>query len=112
MDSLLPQPRLWYRIWKSAVNLSPLEEFLLLEFVQRMPVNFQPILRSQLASYNLVQRDPDWLELRFYRFVRGRVDRSPLPLLSIKSFRSQRKFLMSTILCTQASGLSIGDFSW
>ena len=84
MDSLLPQPSLWYRIWKSAVNLSPLEEFLLLEFVQRMPVNFQPILRSQLASYNLVQRDPDWLELRFYRFVRGRVDRSPLPLLSIK----------------------------
>lgn len=55
-----------------------------MEFVERIPVNFQPILRNQLAGYNLVQRDPDWLELRYYRIVKGRVDRSPLPLLPIQ----------------------------
>ena len=64
--------------------LCPLEEFLLLEFVKRMPVNFQPILLNQLAGYNLVQRDPDWIELRFYRIVQGRVDRNSLPLLQIR----------------------------
>lgn len=84
MDSLLPQPSLWYRVWKGAVIPCPLEEFLLSEFVERMPVNFQPILRSQLASYNLVQRDPDYIELRFYRIVRGRVDRGSLPILQIR----------------------------
>lgn len=85
MDSLLPLPSLWYRVWKGAVIPCPLEEFLLSEFVERMPVNFQPILRSQLASYNLVQRDPDYIELRFYRIVRGRVDRSSLPVLQIRA---------------------------
>jgi len=85
MDSLLPQPSLWYRVWKGAVIPCPLEEFLLSEFVERMPVNFQPILRSQLASYNLVQRDPDYIELRFYRIVRGRVDRGSLPILQIRA---------------------------
>jgi hypothetical protein len=85
MDSLLPQPSLWYRVWKGAVIPCPLEEFLLSEFVERMPVNFQPILRSQLSSYNLVQRDPDYMELRFYRIVRGRVDRGSLPILQIRA---------------------------
>ena len=85
MASLLPQPSLWHRVWKGAVIPCPLEEFLLYEFVERMPVNFQPILRSQLAGYNLVQRDPDSIELRFYRIVRGRVDRSSLPILPIRA---------------------------
>ena len=85
MDSLLPQPSLWYRVWKGAVIPCPLEEFLLSEFVERMPVNFQPILRSQLSSYNLVQRDPDYMELRFYCIVRGRVDRGSLPILQIRA---------------------------
>ena len=84
MNNLLPQPSLWYRIWKGAVNLCPLEQLLLFEFVDRMPINFHPILRSQLAGFNLVQRAPDWLELRFYRFVRGRLDRTSLPLLPIR----------------------------
>jgi len=84
MASLLPQPSLWHRVWKGAVILCPLEEFLLLEFVERMPVNFQPILLNQLAGYNLVQRDPDWIELRFYRIVQGRVDRNSSPLLQIR----------------------------
>lgn len=85
MAGLLPQPSLWCRVWKGAVIPCPLEEFLLCEFVERMPVNFQPILRNQLASYNLVQRDPDYIELRFYRIVRGRVDRSSLPVLQSRA---------------------------
>jgi hypothetical protein len=84
MTNLLPQPSLWHRVWKGAVIPCPLEEFLLWEFVERMPVNFQPIIRNQLASYNLVQRDHDYLELRFYRTVRSRVNRSSLPLLQIR----------------------------
>jgi hypothetical protein len=84
MISLLPPPSLWYRVWKGAVALCSLEEFLLLDFVEKLPINFQPIIRNQLASYNLVQRDPDWLELRFYRIAQGRVDRSPLPSLPIR----------------------------
>lgn len=84
MVNLVPHPSLWHRLWKGAVILCPFEEFLLREFVERMPANFQPILRSQLAGCNLVQRDPDWLELRFYRIAQGLVDRSPLPLLPIR----------------------------
>ena len=84
MTDLLPQPSLWHRVWRGAVTLCALEKSLLLEFVDRMPANFRPILRSQLAGFNLVQRDPDWIELRFYRIVRGRVDRSPLPLLPVR----------------------------
>jgi hypothetical protein len=85
MAGLIPQPSLWRRVWKGAVIPCPLEEYLLYEFVERMPVNFQPILRSQLASYNLAQRDPDYIELRFYRIIRGRVDRRSMPLLPIRA---------------------------
>jgi hypothetical protein len=66
--------------WRGAVTLSPFEAWLLGECVERLPNDFQPAVRDQLAGSNLVQRDPQWRELRFYRIVRGRVDRSALPL--------------------------------
>lgn len=84
MTNLLPPTSLWHRVWKGGVELCALEEFLLTEFVEKMPINFQQIIRNQLAGYNLVQRDPDWMELRFYRIAQGRADRSPLPLLPIR----------------------------
>jgi hypothetical protein len=84
MSGLLPSPSLWYRIWRGAVALSPFEEWLLAECIRHLPADFHPLVRAQLAGSNLVQRDPEWRELRFYRMVRGRVDRSALPLLPVK----------------------------
>jgi hypothetical protein len=48
----------------------------------------EPTLESEvqhvIQGSNLVQRDPKFRELRFYRVVRGRVDRSELPELPVK----------------------------
>jgi hypothetical protein len=84
MSGLIHPPTLWFRVWRGAVTLSPFEAWLLGECVERLPNDFQPAIRDQLAGSNLVQRDPQWRELRFYRIVRGRVDRSALPLLPVK----------------------------
>jgi hypothetical protein len=84
MSGLIAPPTLWLRLWRGAVTLSPFEVWLLGECVRHLPTDFQPALREQLAGSNLVQRDPEWRELRFYRIVRGRVDRSALPLLPVR----------------------------
>ena len=84
MSGLIRPPSLWFRLWRVAVTLSPFEAWLLGECVRRLPSDFQPVLRDQLAGSNLVQRDPKFRELRFYRVVRGRVDRSELPELPVK----------------------------
>jgi hypothetical protein len=84
MSGLIASPSLWFRIWRGAVTLSPFEMWLVGECVRHFPSDFQPGLRDQLAGSNLVQRDPKWRELRFYRIVRGRLDRSALPLLPVK----------------------------
>jgi hypothetical protein len=84
MSGLTRPPTLWFRVWRGAVTLSPFEAWLLGECVGRLPSDFQPAVRDQLAGSNLVQRDPGWRELRFYRVVGGRVDRSALPLLPLK----------------------------
>jgi hypothetical protein len=85
MSGLVPRPTWWLQVWRGAVALTPFEEWLLGECIRRLPSNFQPIVRDQLAGSNLVQRDPEYRELRFYRLVRGRVDRSALPLLPLKA---------------------------
>jgi hypothetical protein len=84
MSDLLPPPSLWFRIWRGAVTLSPFETWLLSECVHHLPQDFQAIVRDQLAGSNSVQRDPEWRELRFYRIVGGRVDRSTLPPLPVR----------------------------
>jgi hypothetical protein len=42
------------------------------------------VIRQQWRGLNLIQRDPEWQELRFYRLVRGRMDRSGLPKLPVR----------------------------
>ena len=68
---------------RGGVRLAPVEEFLLRNLVERVPEVMATGIRQQWRGLNLIQRDPDWQELRFYRLVRGRVDRSRQPQLPV-----------------------------
>ncbi len=83
--TLIARPSWFDRLWKGAVEASPLEAQLVHLFVQEMPPDFHPSLEVQIRSANLVQRDPGWTELRFYTMVAGKVDRSNLPVLPIRA---------------------------
>ena len=80
----LPACNLWMRLLRGGVSLTPFDEFLLESLVRHVPSDMASAIRHQWRGLNLVQRDPEWLELRFYRVVRGRVDRSELPRLPVR----------------------------
>jgi hypothetical protein len=83
-DSTLPTTSCWLRLTRGGVSLAPFERFLLRRLEEHVPPELASILRRQWDGLNLIQRSPDWEELRFYRIVRGRVDRSALPLLPVR----------------------------
>ncbi len=80
----LPTTGVWTRLLRGGVVLSPFERFLLTILEQHVPAEMVTPLRGQWRGLNLIQRSPDWRELRFYRLVRGRVDRTALPKLSVR----------------------------
>ena len=80
----LPTTSLWMRLLRGGVSLAPFERFLLRGSVQRVPAEMAATIRQQWRGFNLIQRAPDWQELRFYRVVAGRVDRSKLPKLPVR----------------------------
>ena len=79
-----PTTSLWIRLMRGGVPLAPFEEFLLRSLAEHVPGEMATAIRHQWRGLNLIQRDPDWQELRFYRVVRGRVDRTELPQLPIR----------------------------
>ena len=80
----LPTSSLWMRLLRGGVALTPFDRFLLKSLVQHVTGDMATALRHQVRGFNLIQRDPQWEELRFYRVVRGRVDRSELPSLPVR----------------------------
>jgi len=83
--SILSKPSFLTRLFSGGVAASPLELWLLEEFVRHLPAELAAPCRAQLAAVTLVQRDPEWIETRFYRKVAGRVDWSGVALLPIDS---------------------------
>jgi hypothetical protein len=80
----LPTISLWSRILRGGVSLSAFERFLLRTLAEHVPPDIATALRQQWRGLNLIQRNPDWQELNFYRIVWGRVDRRGLPKLPIR----------------------------
>jgi hypothetical protein len=80
----LPTTGFWTRLLRGGVVLSPFERFLLTILEQHVPPEMLEPLREQWRGLNLIQRSPDWRELRFYRLVSWRVDRTALPKLSVR----------------------------
>jgi hypothetical protein len=80
----LPKTSVWMRLLWGGVSLVPFEQFLLLSLVQHVTVEMAAAIRGQWRGLNLIQRSPDWQELRFYRRRGGRVDRSDLPKLPVR----------------------------
>jgi hypothetical protein len=83
-SGLLPDTSVLERLWRGGVVLSPLEVGIVSLFVENSPADFQSVLREQIGAANLVQRSPDWTELRFYTMDKGRVDRSGLAELPVR----------------------------
>jgi hypothetical protein len=82
---ILPKPSIFTRLFNGGVAASPFELWLLEEFVRHLPPELAVPCRAQLAAVTLVQRDPEWLETRFYRKVAGHVDWTGVPPLPIDS---------------------------
>ncbi len=83
-SELLPTTGFWTRLLRGGVVLSRFERFLLTILEQHVPAEMVEPLRGQWRGLNLIQRSPDWQELRFYRLIAGRVDRTDLPKLSVR----------------------------
>jgi hypothetical protein len=92
----LPTTRFWTRLLRGGVILSPFDRFLLKILEQHVPAEMVSPLRRQWRGLNLIQRSPDWQELRFYRLVAGRVDRTDLPKLLVRDGEVK---LLSVVLC-------------
>ena len=80
----LPRSGLWARLLRGGITLSPFERFLLECLAQHLPAPMAESLRQEWRELNLIQRSPDWQELRFYRLVGARVDHATLPLLPVR----------------------------
>ena len=80
----LPTTTLWTRVLRGGVSLTAFDRFLLRMLEQHVPAEMATALRQQWRGLNLIQRSPDWQELRFYRLVAGRVDRAELPKLPVR----------------------------
>ena len=80
----LPTTGFWTRLLRGGVVLTPFERFLLRILEEQVPGEMAPVLRRQWRGLNLIQRSPDWQELRFYRLAARRVHRADLPKLSVR----------------------------
>jgi hypothetical protein len=80
----LPTTGFWLRLAWGGVSLTAFERFVLRRLAEHVPAEFATTLLHQWRGLNLIQRSPDWEELRFYRMLRGRVDRSALPTLPVR----------------------------
>jgi len=80
----LPTTTLWMRLVRGGVLLTPFDGFLLRSLVRHVPAEMATVIRQQWRGLNLIQRDPEWQELRFYRLVRGRVAPGDLPNLPVR----------------------------
>ena len=83
MTIALPSSSLRHRLFRGGVTLSPLEAAALEALVEHLPPSFVPSLTGQFGAINLIQRDPDWLETRFYRLEGGRPSSEQLPRLPV-----------------------------
>ena len=83
-DEDLPTTTFWMRLLRGGVALTPFDGFLLRSLVRHVSGDMADVIRQQWRGLNLIQRDPEWQELRFYRLVRGRVDPSQLPRLPVR----------------------------
>lgn len=81
----LPRSSLWTRLVRGGVTLTTFEGAILLQFLDHLPEQLREVVRAQLAACNLIQRDPDSLELRFYPMRGATPDWSRLPSLPIES---------------------------
>ena len=80
----MPNTSLWTRLLRGGVSLTAFDRFLLGILEQHVPAEMATALRQQWRGLNLIQRSPDWQELRFYRLVAGQVDRAELPKLPVR----------------------------
>jgi hypothetical protein len=80
----LPNTTFWARFLRGGVSLAPFERFLLTTLEQHVPEEMAIALRHQWRELNLIQRSPDWQELRFYPLVAGRVNPAHLPKLPVR----------------------------
>ena len=99
----LPATSFWARLLRGGVVLSPFERALLRILEQHVPAEMVELLRGQWRGLNLIQRSPDWQELRFYRLVAGKVDRTDLPKLSVRD--GEVKLLSVTLSPTGATNV-------
>lgn len=53
-------------------HFTPVEERLLAEFVKLLPAGAATTVKSQIASFNKVQRLLDWSEINFYHLRKGK----------------------------------------
>ncbi|MGH7586806.1 MAG: hypothetical protein ACREMH_11195 [Gemmatimonadales bacterium] len=82
---LLPRSSLWTRLFRGGVTLTTFEGAVLLQFLGHLPEHLREVVDAQLAACNLIQRDPESLELRFYPMNGATPDWSHLPALPIES---------------------------
>lgn len=81
----LPRSSLWTRLFRGGVSLTTFEGSVLIQFLRHLPEHLREIVQVQLAACNLIQRDPESLELRFYPMSGATPDWSRLPALPIES---------------------------
>ena len=55
------------RALRGGVTLAPAEQWLLARLVEALPCHLQPIVETQLRSYNLAQREIDGRAINLYR---------------------------------------------
>jgi hypothetical protein len=80
----LPSTSLWTRLLRGGVSLTPLDRFLLRRLEQHVPAEMATALRHQWRALKLIQRSPDWQELRFYRLVTDHAHRAELSKLPVR----------------------------
>jgi hypothetical protein len=104
----LPRSSFWTRLFRSGVSLTTFEGALLLQFLGHLPERFRSLVEAQLAACNLIQRDPESLELRFYPMRGATPDWSRLPPLPIDA--GEVKLLSLTIQPGASRELVRADF--
>lgn len=67
------------------MTLTTFEGAVLLQFLNHLPQPLRAVVEAQLAACNLIQRDPESLELRFYPMKGATPDWARLPVLPIES---------------------------
>ena len=80
----LPRSSHWTRLFRGGVSLTTFEGAVLLQFLGHLPEHLREVVQAQLAACNLIQRDPESLELRFYPMKGPTPDWSRLPALPIE----------------------------